>query len=181
MQASSNITRRKGRRPNPRPVGSLRFVSVLIRRVDVADHCTYMYVINTLVQGIIPIRRSSSASCHPERWSPRTRVQGRTERLDEIDVCGVGMRRFPSPPNPLSHKEFKGGQNMWTNAMFEALGCACWPSPPAPLPKWERDDSGARVWHPIAVHSYYEHLFCPPLNGRGGGYDKDPTTSLPEY
>jgi hypothetical protein len=74
---------------------------------------------------------------------------------------------FPPPPAPRV-RGFKGGQNMWTNAMFEALGWAFWPSPPAPLPFWERGDSGARVWHPIAVHSYYEHLFCPPLNGRGG-------------
>jgi hypothetical protein len=40
---------------------------------------------------------------------------------------------------------------------------------PAPLPKWERGDSGARVWHPIAVHSYYEHLFGPPLKCAGRG------------
>jgi hypothetical protein len=79
----------------------------------------------------------------------------------------LGWAFWPSPPAPLP-KWFKGGQNMWTNAMFEALGWAFWPSPPAPLPKWERGDSGARVWHPIAVHSYYEHLFCPPLNAGGG-------------
>jgi hypothetical protein len=53
---------------------------------------------------------------------------------------------------------------MWTNSMFEALGCACWPSPPAPLPKWERGDSGERLWPLIAVLGYCEHLFGPPLN-----------------
>jgi hypothetical protein len=67
---------------------------------------------------------------------------------------------------------------MWTNAMFEALGWAFWPSPPAPLPKWERGDSGARVWHPIAVHSYYEHLFCPPLNPRTRGSSPPRTRGL---
>jgi hypothetical protein len=81
-----------------------------------------------------------------ERWNVGTLERSQVGRL--------------SPPPPA----FKGGQNMWTNAMFEALGWAFWPSPPAPLPKWERGDSGARVWHPIAVHSYYEHLFGPPLN-----------------
>jgi hypothetical protein len=36
---------------------------------------------------------------------------------------------------------------------------------PRPLnPKWERGDSGVRVWHPIAVHGHDEHLFGPPLN-----------------
>jgi hypothetical protein len=52
--------------------------------------------------------------------------------------------------------------------MFEALGCAVWPSPPAPLPPpliprmrglRERGDSGERLWPPIAVDGHCEHLF----------------------
>jgi hypothetical protein len=58
---------------------------------------------------------------------------------------------------------------MWTNAMFEALGWAFWPSPPAPLPFWERGDSGAWLGHLIAVNGYCEHLFCPPLNASRSG------------
>jgi hypothetical protein len=58
---------------------------------------------------------------------------------------------------------------MWTNSVFEALGCAVWPSPLAPLPKWERGDSGAWLGHLIAVNGYCEHLFCPPLNGEAEG------------
>jgi hypothetical protein len=45
-----------------------------------------------------------------------------------------------------------------------ALECAGWPSPPAPLPFWERGDSGGRLWPPTAVDSHAEQLFCPPLN-----------------
>jgi hypothetical protein len=57
--------------------------------------------------------------------------------------------------------------------MFEALGWAFWPSPPSPLPPpliprtrglWERGDSGARLWHPMAVDGQCEHFFCLPLN-----------------
>jgi hypothetical protein len=45
----------------------------------------------------------------PFRSAPnRTRVQERTERLGEDTVWGIAKRRFPSPPNPLSHKE-RGG------------------------------------------------------------------------
>jgi hypothetical protein len=58
---------------------------------------------------------------------------------------------------------------MWANSVFEALGCPFWPSPPAPLPKWERGDSGVRVWHPIAVHGHDEQLFGPPLNPKWRG------------
>jgi hypothetical protein len=49
-------------------------------------------------------------------------VQGRTEHVGEGAGWGIAKRRFPSPPNPLSHKEFKGGQNVWAKTRFEALG-----------------------------------------------------------
>jgi hypothetical protein len=46
---------------------------------------------------------------------------------------------------------FKGGQNVWAKSMFVASECAIWPSPPAPLPKWERGDSGECLGPPMAV------------------------------
>jgi hypothetical protein len=83
----------------------------------------------------------------PEPFS-RTRVRGRTERLGEGTVWGVGMRGLALTPGPS----------------------------PAPLDPpqaglWERGDSGGRLRHPIAVHGQCEHLFGPPLNAGGGGYD----------
>jgi hypothetical protein len=82
--------------------------------------------------------------------------------------------------SPSRVRGFEGGQNVWAKVRFGALGCAGWPSPPAPLPPpliprkrglWERGDSGGRLRHPIAVHGQCEHLFGPPLNAGGGGYD----------
>jgi hypothetical protein len=91
----------------------------------------------------------------------------------ELAAAGSGPSRselgagWPSPPNPLSHKEFRGGQNMWAKIWLRALGCAGWPSPPAPLPKWERGDSGGSLDQPIAVHGHHEQLFGPPLTQSG--------------
>jgi hypothetical protein len=44
------------------------------------------------------------------------------------------MRVLTLTPGPAPARRFKGGQNMWANSVFEALGGPFWPSPPAPLP-----------------------------------------------
>jgi hypothetical protein len=46
------------------------------------------------------------------------------------------MRVLTLTPGPAPARRFKGGQNMWANSVFEALECAFWPSPSAPLPFW---------------------------------------------
>jgi hypothetical protein len=71
------------------------------------------------------------------------------------------MRRFPSPPNPLSHKE-RGGT---CRIRKRPISFRTWVLS-APERKQDRGDSGAHVWHSMAVDGHREQLFCPPLNAK---------------